>query len=268
MGTSHTLVGVVATIASIALWVTSSTYGDTLGADASDAPYTGLWVFTPYVDPGDRVAAKLFLQGGDGISVSGLAASIDERPVALEKTSESVVVPRKRFAMGKATFEVLVTVPPELGPGAHRLALHAEGRCSGSSYSRACQRITLASEIHVGGAARRLGAAARALLALLLVCVGLCRSWRPIRGWLSAAGAQGAILTPAVILSVVVWAWSGYPLFARQLAAALGTSSDVLFALAMIVWLVAAPYAVFLEAKRPRARGWRPGVSVVTPTAA
>ncbi|MDB4998002.1 MAG: hypothetical protein JWM74_5434 [Myxococcaceae bacterium] len=252
MSAAHKIVGWMGIAVSLAFAVTLRTSADTLGADASEPPYTGLWIYTPYVAPAEGVQAKVFLQGGDGVDVLGFHASIDGAPVAVEDRHDRERRPSKRFDMGKLEIEFRAVVPNCTTRGEHSLAIDVETRCAGSSYSKACGVVHLEAPIDVGSTSSRVYAALRALGAALLVVFALRRGWDPMKRWVGAAEKSGSvILAPTGIAIIIVWAWCSYPLFARPLGAALGSSSDVLYGVAIVAWLGLWPVAV-----RTRHRVW------------
>lgn len=112
MRASHIVVAILGLVASFVMLIFFRSVADGVGADAADSPYTGLWVYTPYASPGDRLAAKLFLQGGDGVSASKVAATIDGAPVTLDEPVMNPRRPSRQFEMGKLDIELSVLLPP------------------------------------------------------------------------------------------------------------------------------------------------------------
>lgn len=245
MAASHTIVSGVVTIASVAAVFLSPLYMGTFDADASVPPSVGMWVYTPYVDPGDRLAAKIELQGGDSITLNKLQAFVDEQPATIERTYEKSIRPSKRYEAGKLYVEFLVTIPPETTAGKHALAVEVEGDCSGSQFSAACHELTLADEIDVGaGATPRLLALLRALLTAVILGFAARKLWKPFKAWVDRAGKSAGILVPVFTFSSVFGIGAGFPLFARPLAAAVSTSSDAFFWITMLAWTAIVPVSI------------------------
>lgn len=243
---SHIVLAIIGFVASIWLALSIRTRFDTLGSDASDDPYSALYVYTPFVDPGQRASVKLFFQGGDGIDVTELHASIDGARVGTANKQETPRRPSRRFDMGKLEIELDVLVPSEMAPGEHVLAFDTQARCQGSDFSRACHPTHLEAPIRVGGAAgAKVLAVLKALGAALFVFFALRLGWDRTGAWLNTAEKRsGAVLAPAFIALLVVWAGASYSLFARPIGAALGTSSNALYAATIIAWLAVLPVAV------------------------
>jgi hypothetical protein len=265
LGASHKLVGVLGLVASFAVAISMRLGVECLGADAAEPPYTGLWIYTPYVDPGDPVTVKLFLQGGNGVSVHELHATLDGAPIAIENRHDRERRPSKRFDMGKLEIELDAIVPAGTPRGEHALAFNLDTWCGGSNFSKACGNVQLAAPIEIGGTIGwKLLSALRALCAALVVFFIIRRAWDPVKRWINEGEKSlGAFIAPAFIVTAVVWAWSSYPLFARPIGAALGTSNDFLYGLAIVTWL-----GVFPGAVRTRHRGLRSGVAAEPPSRA
>jgi hypothetical protein len=257
---SHKLLSVVGIVASLALAVSIRTSGETLDADDGQKPYTGLWLYTPYVSPGEGIAAKIFLQGGDGVFVQALGATIDGAPVAIEGRRDKARRPSGRFGMGKLEIELRAVVPADLAPGEHKVALNLETTCSGSSYAKACGSVHLAAQVRVGEVfVPRLLAAARAIAAALVVFFGLRFGWDPLKRWVNAEDKSSAgAMAPAFIVLLIVWAYCGYSLFARPIGAALASASDPLYGAAIVTWLAVFPVAVRTRRGAPRAEPREP----------
>jgi hypothetical protein len=261
MATSHTLVGIAATVVSLVAVFSAPLYMGTLDADASVPPTVGMWVYTPYVDAGDRVAAKIELHGGDSITLNKLEAYVDEQPATLERTYEKSIDPSKRFQAGKLDVEMLITIPPDMAPGKHALAVHVEGDCSGPQFSAACHELTLADEIDVGaGWTPHLLAFFRALLTAAILAVASRKLWPHLKAWVSQSGKSGGVLLPAFTFSAVFGVGAGFPLFARPLAASVSTSSDAFFWITMLAWTAIVPVSIrwksgASESKTPPSHG-------------
>lgn len=133
MGASHVAAGLLGSVGCFALWLGCLAYLDTACAAANDGPNVGLWIYTPYVEPGGVAKAKIFLRGGDSISVEDPIATLDGSPVVVTKTDEKVIRPSRRSEAAKANIELDVAIPSGLSAGTHRLSVRTKGRCSGGS---------------------------------------------------------------------------------------------------------------------------------------
>jgi hypothetical protein len=242
MRASHIIVTILGFAVSFAMIGSMRTFIEVVGADASESPYTGLWVFTPY--NADRIEAKIFLQGGDGVSLTSITATIDGKDVTMPEPEKNERRPSRRFDMGKLELGLSIPVPADLPAGDHVLAFDLETSCTGSSFSKACGHVQLEAPIAPGNALLRIWAVLRALLAAAAVWLVVRKGKRRVVAWANDAGKSAPVLGVAFIPLLVLWGYCSYWVFARSLSAGLGTSSDILFAFAIIGWLVLLPFAL------------------------
>ena len=249
MRASHKIVSVLGVITCFVMLVFFRVFAENVGADATDSPTVALWIYTPFAAPGERIAAKIFVEGGDGISVSNLEASIDGTKAEIQDKTENERRPSRQFDMGKRDIELFVLVPKDLEPGEHQLTFDFDGSCAGSDFSHACGRVHLGTTLDLGSTTVRLWSVLRALLAALVVWFGVRLAKRPVRAWLDDSGKAGGALASAFIPLFVVWGGASYSLFARPLAAGVGTASDVFFGVAMVLWVALLPAALIWKRK-------------------
>jgi hypothetical protein len=250
MRASHVIVVILGFIVSFTMVVFFRSFIEVVGADASDTPYTGLWIYTPYAS--DRIDAKIFLQGGDGVQAKSVVATIDGAVATMEEPRMHERPPGRRYDMGKLEIELAVVVPEHLASGDHVLAFDVETTCEGSSFSHACGRVHLEAPIDPGSAPLRLWALVRAIGAATIVWLVVRYGKRPVLAWVNEAGKSGGMLGVAFIPLGVLWGYSSYWFFARPLGAGLGTSSDLLYTPAILVWLALLPFALVWRRKQDR----------------
>jgi hypothetical protein len=240
MRPSHVVAAILGFVACVAIYL--SDMFDDVGADIKEQNRR-LWIYTPDVEPGGRVLSQIVLTGGERIMIAKLEATIDGKSVETRDVVMTHSQRGRRFKYGYAEAELAVLVPKDVAPGEHDLAFRIEAHCTTDSATPppSCGSSTLLFPLRVVESATlpRGFAVLRALFAAIVVFVGVRLLKRPVAAWVNSADnpQSGKLLGTPAIAALVLWAWSGHPLFAKPLAAAFGTSSTAFFVVAILVWL-------------------------------
>lgn len=234
-------------------------------AQHSEGP-AAAWIYTPHVTPGGTLHGEVKVYGGiragiHEVVVRGGAETVSEKG---RGQHWGYSITSKSSDSGEDGVDFAVTVPPDAEPGRpltldvqvrYVMALRSTGSFFNSS-DRAAFQLQVTPTTTTGRLMGGLLASGRALLSLALL-VWLYLRWWPSINRLDRSGKLGQDASEGLgylMLCVAMFiAMGGYPLFAQPLMAATGLASDWFAALAVVFWIVGAPFIAWrIHKRRPK----------------
>lgn len=252
------VLGIAGMVLCFGLLLTIRTF-DLVMADAS-RPGIAVWVHTPHVSPGDRMAVELALFGGRRVAIDQLDISgegISQTITGLGKSWGGVIT-SKSGDVGQDSLSVMVAIPKDAEIGkALRLTFSARGTVAESSGYAIFNDASIVRSIEVPvrvlspseKIAQRLFSALRGLGALLLSLMAFRFLYHPIAGFFQRADRDpsakeaGQMLGPLLIGLLVSYGMAAIAFFAHPLRHATGLMGDAWTTAFVLAFLAVPPYA-------------------------
>jgi hypothetical protein len=242
---------------------------DVSQGDSGEVPVS-VWLYTPYVAPGDRVSVEV------GVYGRGLAIAVNKVNGTFAGGSFQKDGPGPRWGMTLSTsgmgwhrgfVQFDLTVPPNTRPGdvlqlqmelACTVALPAHGSRFRNKEATARASVPVTVRSPADAVRRRAGAAGGALGAFGLACLLVAWFHRALRG--GALHGKVADMVGAVLFlpAALAYGWLGYMGFALPLLAAMGLSWAWVGPALVGLWWVGPLLVGILFRPRDRYRPRRP----------
>jgi hypothetical protein len=230
----------------------------------SDKGALSVWVSTPYVAPGDRVAVTVGVFGGIRVAVKSLDVTFGSQELHLDGQGKDwgneigVEKGLGEFVVGSDTLEFAVQVPAEAEPGAV-VPLHCEvgyvlakRNLFGNSFSNQEGETSIEVPITVrsrwSAVLMRVLSAGQAVVLFVLAFLFLRGTDRMMSNWGGGSGEDdlGKLVGVTVLIWVAVYAYAGYLFFALPLLAAIGYTATWFCVVLVVLWVVG-PFVLFLR---------------------
>lgn len=233
----------------------TASQGDIWDTPADDGQLS-VWVYTPIVAPGDRVAAKVGVYGGLRTAIESLDTTLGTQKVHLDgngKSWDNQITTRKdigELSRGSDTLEFEILVPEDAVPGdvlplrcqvAYVLA--ASPFLFSQSFTdeqkQASIELPIAIRSRGGALLMRAFNAAKALMVFLLAFLLLRWVWARMEHLQSPEDDSAGRLVGAVgLIWATAYVYAGYLFFALPLLSAIGYTADWFCIVLVVLWVV------------------------------
>jgi hypothetical protein len=260
--------GLSAGVAALVTWPGVLRYPATTSqGNVWDTPYRegnlSIWVFTPYVTPGGRVAVKIGVYGGLKVAIASVDITLGSRELHFQghgKNWDTTIWKKNdltSFARGSDTLELDADLPEDVTPGevlpmrCQVTYLLAAEHTFSNGFSEKQGQASL--EVPITVRSRWIALLLRTLqggqaLALFLLTFLFLR-W--LNGKLTDKSnaendGDGRLAGIVCLFCLVIYVYAGYLFFVLPLLSAIGYSADWFCVVLVVLWIVG-PFALFLR---------------------